>query len=307
MRVCRYQEDDRDWFGLLIDDETLLPLADLAHALGAYDLQVSSILDLLPGGALREDLLRLQQGINAEILSEHARPVEEVRLLIPVAAPGKLILLAGNYPQHVAERGGKAEERARTFPYLFMKPTTTLTHPDDPIRIPAISPAEIDWEIELGVIIGRECRQVSEATALNYVAGYTVVNDISDRAFHPNPDRAPRPKDPFFDWQHGKWHDTFCPLGPCVLPAASDVDPQNLRMTLSVNGEVQQDGTTADMIFPVAAVIEFVSSFVTLLPGDIISTGTPSGVGKAKGKFLRAGDIVTAKIEKIGVLRNPVV
>jgi 2-keto-4-pentenoate hydratase/2-oxohepta-3-ene-1,7-dioic acid hydratase in catechol pathway len=132
------------------------------------------------------------------------------------------------------------------------------------------------------------------------------VNDISDRVFRPNPGRNQRPKDTFFDWQHGKWHDTFCPMGPCVLPADDCPDPQQLKMTLKVNGQIEQDASTADMVFPVAAVVSFVSSFVTLEPGDIISTGTPDGVGHAKGKYLKRGDVVEAAIEGIGVLRNPV-
>ena len=156
------------------------------------------------------------------------------------------------------------------------------------------------------MIIGRRCHGVSEADALDYVAGYTVVNDISDRVFKPNPERNQRPKDVFFDWLHGKWHDTFCPMGPCVLPADELADPQLMKMTLKLNGEVEQDASTAQMVFPVAAIVEFISSFVTLEPGDIISTGTPAGVGSAKGKFLKSGDVLEAAIEGIGVLRNPV-
>jgi 2-keto-4-pentenoate hydratase/2-oxohepta-3-ene-1,7-dioic acid hydratase in catechol pathway len=306
MRLCRFAEGDRDAVAYYLDDERILPLLEVAHTLGIYQLPAHGLIDLLPGGSLLETAHRIAEAITPKIIDEHAHPATKVKLLTPIAAPGKIILLAGNYPQHVAERGGQAEERARTFPYLFMKPLTTLCHPGDPIRIPALSPREIDWEIELGVIIGRTCRQVSAADALSYVAGYTVINDISDRAFHPNPQRTDRPKDAFFDWQHGKWHDTFCPMGPCVLPADECPDPQNLRLTLTLNDEIEQDGSTADMVFPVAAIIEFISSFVTLLPGDVISTGTPAGVGKAKGKFLKPGDVVAAKIAGIGELRNPV-
>ena len=231
-----------------------------------------------------------------------------MKLLVPHATPSKLLLLAGNYAKHIEEGGARAAERAQTFPYIFMKPPlTTLTHPGDPIRLPAVSPDFIDWELELGVVIGRQCRAVKEADALQHVAGYTVVNDISDRKFTPNSDRTKREKDGFFDWLHGKWHDTFCPMGPCVLPADELADPQTLHMTLKVNGGVEQDGSTAEMVFPVAAIIEFISSFVTLVPGDIISTGTTSGVGHAKGKFLKSGDVMEAWIEKIGTLRSPVV
>ena len=198
-------------------------------------------------------------------------------------------------------------ERKETFPYVFMKPTTTLTHPGDPVVLPACSPDHIDWECELGVVIGKTCRDVSEEDALSYVAGYTVVNDVTDRKFKPNPDRKTRERDRFFDWLHGKWHDTFCPMGPCVLSASSVDDPQAFKIKLTVNDEVKQDGSTGQMIFPVAAIVSFVSQFVTLEPGDIISTGTPSGVGSAKETYLKPGDTLKAIIDGIGTLENQVV
>ena len=185
-------------------------------------------------------------------------------------------------------------------------PSTTLTHPGDPIVIPGLSPDQIDWECELGVVIGRRCRDVAESEALDYVAGYTVVNDISDRGFRPNPGRKPRERDKFFDWMHGKWHDTFCPMGPCILSADAVDDPQALPIKLTVNGQVKQEATTAEMVFPVAAVVAFISRFVTLEPGDVIATGTPSGVGSATGTFLQPGDLVRATIAPIGTLENPV-
>jgi 2-keto-4-pentenoate hydratase/2-oxohepta-3-ene-1,7-dioic acid hydratase in catechol pathway len=238
---------------------------------------------------------------------ELAVAIEDVKLLVPIGEPRKILLLAGNYAAHVVERGGTTAERVETFPYVFMKPpTTTLTHPGDPIVIPQVSPDHIDWECELGVVIGRHCRAVSEDEALGYVAGYTVVNDISDRKFTPNPGRKPRERDRFFDWQHGKWHDTFCPIGPCILSADAVDDPQSLAIRLTVNDEIKQDATTAQMVFPVAAVVSFLSQFVTLEPGDILSTGTPSGVGSATGTYLKPGDIVRATIEEIGTLENPV-
>ena len=134
-----------------------------------------------------------------------------------------------------------------------------------------------------------------------------MVNDISDREFKPNPDRAERKNDGFFDWLHGKWHVGFCPTGPCITSADAIPDPQKLQLTLKVNGELKQDANTALQIFPVAAVIEFISSYVTLEPGDIISTGTPAGVGNTKGTYLKAGDKLEAAIEGIGVLKNTMV
>jgi len=309
MRLCRFESKSVPQFGFF-DDTTVIPLAAAATKLRVACPPQDSLLAILPGGAQRSAVQNIQQllgQLSASDLAALRVPADSVKLLVPVPSPSKLLLLAGNYSKHIEEGGGKATERAQTFPYVFMKPPlTTLNHPGDPVRIPEVSPNHIDWELELGVIIGRTAKNVKEADALNYVAGYTVVNDISDRKFRPNSGRTQREKDGFFDWLHGKWHDTFCPMGPCVLPADELSDPQSLHMTLKVNGHVEQDGSTAEMVFPVAAIIEFISSFVTLVPGDIISTGTTSGVGSAKGKFLKAGDVMEAWIEKIGALRSPV-
>ncbi len=309
MRLCRFVSDGTTKVGFY-NDGSVIPLDAASETQGVFVQPSDSLLDYLPGGAQREAVAALEQSLG-NLLDEELYPlqvqVEDVQLLVPIPNPSKLLLLAGNYSKHIEEGGGRAEERDKTFPYVFMKPPlTTLTNPGDPVKIPALSPHNIDWELELGVVIGKRCRGVSVAEALDYVAGYTVVNDISNRGFRPNPDRNERPKDGFFDWQHGKWHDTFCPCGPCVLPTSDIADPQTLPMTLSVNGQIEQDASTADMVFPVAAVVEFISSFVTLEPGDIISTGTPAGVGHAKGKSLKAGDVLEASIEGIGVLRNPV-
>ena len=309
MRLCRFEFQQTQQIGFF-DDTTVIPLAAAAAKIGVAVPTTDGLPSALPGGSQRQQVREIQQRLaqlSAGELTSLRIPVESVKLLVPVPNPSKLLLLAGNYSKHIEEGGGKATERALTFPYVFMKPPlTTLTNPGDPVRIPEVSPNHIDWELELGVIIGRTAKNVKEADALNYVAGYTVVNDISDRKFRPNSGRTQREKDGFFDWLHGKWHDTFCPMGPCVLPADELPDPQTLHMTLKVNGHVEQDGSTSEMVFPVAAIIEFISSFVTLVPGDIISTGTTSGVGHAKGKFLKAGDVMEASIEQIGTLRNPV-
>ena len=309
MRLCRYDHQGTTLVGFYHDD-TIIPLAAAAASQNFKISEADSLLPFLPGGSSRQPVVELQQRLGQ--LSKDQRDAlsiatASVRLRVPIAAPSKLMLLAGNYSKHIEEGGGKSEERARTFPYVFMKPPlTTLTHPGGPVRIPAISPDHIDWELELGIVIGKRCKDATEADALDCVAGYTIVNDISDRQFRPNPNRAQREKDGFFDWLHGKWHDTFCPMGPCVLPADEQPDPQTLHMTLKVNGEVEQDASTSEMVFPVAAVIEFISSYVMLEPGDVISTGTPSGVGSAKGKSLKPGDLIEAQIENIGVLKNPV-
>lgn len=309
MRLCRYQSENKISLGFY-SEEKIIPLSAAAEMAGVVLKEEDGLISFLPGGSQRDELLRAENRLK-QAMDEELFPLsvmtDEVRLLVPIPAPSKLLLLAGNYSKHIEEGGGKAEERQKTFPYVFMKPPlTTLTNPGDPVKIPAVSPDHVDWELELGIVMGKACKSVSEKEALQYVAGYTVINDISDRKFRPNPDRTEREKDSFFDWQHGKWHDTFCPIGPCIAPADDIPDPQTLKMKLSVNGNTEQDASTAEMIFPVAAIIEFISSFVQLEPGDIISTGTPSGVGASKNKFLKAGDQVVAEIEQIGTLINPV-
>jgi len=309
MRLCRYQRDDQIEVGFYEDDH-VVPLAVASHLTGVDLPTTNELISLLPNGAHQKTVAAVEKGWNQLSADEQQKArvaIDQVKLLTPVANPNKLLLLAGNYAKHIEEGGGHAEERNKTFPYVFMKPPgTTMTHPGDPVKIPAVSPDRIDWEIELAVIIGRECKGVAEADALDYVAGYTVVNDISDRGFRPNPGRNERNKDSFFDWLHGKWHDTFCPMGPCVLPANEIPDPQQLHLELKVSGNVEQNAQASGMIFPVKAIVAFISSFVTLLPGDVIATGTPAGVGSGKGKFLKSGDVLEAKIDRIGLLRNPV-
>ncbi len=316
MRLCRFRHDDRLAAGFY-HEKYVVPLTAAARAFAdatheAADVpEGDNLLPLLPPdgkahGAARKVAEWLAR--TGDALPAAARlGIDEIELLVPVPRPNKILLLAGNYAAHIREGGGMAAERAETFPYVFMKPpSTTLTDPGKPVRIPSVSPNSIDWELELGVVIGRRARHVAEADALEYVAGYTVVNDISDRKFRPNPGRKAREKDPFFDWLHGKWHDTFCPCGPCITSAHVLPDPQRLELKLRVNGDLKQDATTGQQIFPVAAVIEFVSNLVTLEPGDIISTGTPAGVGNSTGTYLKPGDVIEASIGMIGTLVSPV-
>lgn len=316
MRICRFEHQGRPQIGFY-DERRIVPIAAAGHALAAaggppvVSPPSDDVLDFLPHGAAHAAALRLADWLanaGASLPAAASLPTESVRLLVPVRRPNKIFLLAGNYAAHIEESGRDvARERAETFPYVFMKPpSTTLTDPGRAVRIPANSPSHIDWELELAVVIGKSCKLVSEAEALSYVAGYTIVNDVSNRKFRPNPARKQRPKDEFFDWLHGKWFDSFCPCGPCVTSAEAIPDPQKLAMRLTLNGGVEQDASTALQIFPVAAVIEFISSIVTLEPGDIISTGTPSGVGMAKNKYLKPGDRLEATIERIGTLVSPV-
>lgn len=289
------------------DEKRIVPIADaaLAHAkaTGATRdlLGDDDLLSLLPGGADYSAAMKLAKWLEGNPLT--GIDPAKAELLVPIPKPNKIFLLAGNYAEHIKEGGGVAAERAETFPYVFMKPpTTTLNHPSKPVVIPKVSPGAIDWELELAVVIGKKCKGVSEADALQYVAGYTIINDISNRKFRPNPGRKKRDRDAFFDWLHGKWHDTFCPCGPCIVSADAVPDPQVLPMKLTLNGQTRQDGNTSMMVFPVAAVIEFISAMVTLEPGDLISTGTLSGVGNTTGTYLKPGDVMHGSIGGIGTL-----
>jgi len=309
MRLCRYEDPNGNGPRLgFYSEERIVPLdsALLASGAGEAPLPHDSVLPYLAHGehaALAEDAWNW--------LADHpdlpGPETGQAKLLLPHPRPPKLFLLAGNYAAHIEEGGGRAVEREKTFPYVFMKPpSTTLTPSGAPVKIPRVSPDHIDWELELGVLIGRGGKHIEESEALSHVAGYTVINDISDRQFRPNAEREERPNNRYFDWLHGKWHDSFCACGPCVVSAGTLPDAGFLPMRLSVNGEIKQDATTAQQIFPVEAVIAFISSFVTLEPGDLIATGTPAGVGQASGTFLKPGDHMEATIDGIGTLVSPV-
>lgn len=308
MRLCRYSHASVISVGLYFDDSvvSVLEIAKLAgdqHLLSEMECQPDCMKRLLPpSGNLSQQLHRCVKALgNFQGLPRVS--TSEIDLLPPIADPPKLLLLAGNYIEHILEQGDLAAERANTFPYVFMKPAdTTLRGNKATVAIPANSPKKIDYELELAVIIGKQARNISADEALSYVAGYTIINDLSDRGFRPNPTRQERPRDKFFDWLHGKWHDGFCPCGPCITTADEIPDPQALKMTLSVDGKIRQDASTSLQVFSVAEVISFISSFMTLSPGDIISTGTPSGVGNATGDYLEAGQRIEATIEKIGTL-----
>lgn len=310
MRICRYRRQGEVQVGFY-DEASIVPVAAAASAYGLDLPATDDVLSVLPpAGPSHSAARRLFDQLAADPARRQslAIPSADVELLVPVPRPNKLFLLAGNYAEHIQEGGGVAAERAETFPYVFMKPpSTTLVDPGKPVEVPLSSPGAIDWELELAVIIGRRCKHVKEADALQYVAGYTVINDISDRKFRPNPGRKKRDRDSFFDWLHGKWHDSFCPCGPCVLSADALPDPQQLDMKLWLNDDLRQNASTAQQIFPVAAVIEFISNLVTLEPGDIISTGTPAGVGNTTGTYVKPGDTLRASIPAIGTLVSPVV
>jgi len=230
----------------------------------------------------------------------------KVRLRAPVSRPRKVFCLAGNYQDHIEEGGKKMERQDKETPRIFMKPpSTTVIGPGDKIFIPPVA-RSVDWEGELAVVIGRRAKGVKTADALKYVAGYTVMNDVSERRLRIKKRTHSRPRDEWFDWLNGKWLDTFAPHGPWIVTRDEIPDPQILDISTYVNGERKQHNNTAQMLYPVNRIIEYISAIITLEPGDLISTGTVSGVGATTSTFLKPGDKVEIEISRIGVLRNQV-
>lgn len=215
-----------------------------------------------------------------------------VRLLAPLRRPGKIVAVGQNYMDHCRECNAPIPTR----PILFAKFPTTVIGPTDEIRWRTDLTAQVDWEVELGVVIGEVARRVPEERALDYVAGYTVMNDVTARDLQRGDGQ----------WVRGKSLDTFCPTGPAIVTADEIPDPQALGIRLWVNGGVMQDSNTSEMIFGVRYLIAFISAAFTLCPGDVIATGTPNGVGVGRSPqvFLKDGDVVEVEVDGIGRLRN---
>ncbi len=218
--------------------------------------------------------------------------LEKVELLAPILNPSKVIAIGQNYMDHCREQGKEPPK----LPIIFTKFTTSIVGPGAEIRWSPRLTQQVDFEAELAVVIGKPARRVSKHEALDYVAGYTCCNDVSARDLQ------------FGDgqWVRGKSLDTFCPLGPWLVTADEIPDPQNLAIKSTLNGQTMQDSNTSEMIFDVATLIEFASHAFTLLPGDVILTGTPNGVGvfRTPPVFMKHGDVITIEIDKIGQLTN---
>jgi 2-keto-4-pentenoate hydratase/2-oxohepta-3-ene-1,7-dioic acid hydratase in catechol pathway len=272
MKLLRYGPAGQEKPGLLGPDGTIRDLS-------------SVIPDIAPETLTEAGLARLRQIDPASLRAVPGRP----RLGAPVAHPGAFLAIGLNYSDHAAEIGAKPPRE----PILFMKGTHCIIGPNDHIRIPRGS-AKTDWEVELGVVIGKAAKYVSEAEALAHVAGYCTINDVSERAFQ---------TEGTGQWVKGKACDTFGPIGPWLVTADEVPDPQNLSLWLEVDGTRYQNGNTGTMIFGVAYLVSYLSQMFTLHPGDIIATGTPPGVGMGQTppKFLRAGNVVKLSVEGLGV------
>jgi 2-keto-4-pentenoate hydratase/2-oxohepta-3-ene-1,7-dioic acid hydratase in catechol pathway len=285
MRLVRFSHDGAIRLGALSGGQTVVDLQRADPSLPA------DLIPFLEGGSAL--LARAAQA------ADHAPaaatvPLSAVRLLAPLPRPGKIICIGLNYRDHAAESNVAVPE----YPTVFAKFANTISGPGDPIVLPRIS-SQVDYEGELGVVIGRRAHHVPEAEALTYAGGYLPFNDVSARDFQHRTSQ----------WTLGKTFDTFGPLGPALVTADEVGDPQRLGLRVTIGDEVLQDANTGSMIFTVAQLIAYLSTIITLEPGDLIATGTPSGVGAARTppRFLRPGDIVRVAIERLGVLENPVV
>ncbi len=278
MKLLRYGDAGHEQPGMLDNDGKIRDL--------------SGVVDDINGDVLTDAGLDKLKAVDASSLPQVST---QTRLGPPIANPGKILCIGLNYAKHAKESGMAAPAE----PVLFMKSTTSASGPNDNIVKPPHS-TKLDWEVELGIVIGKRARYVEETDALDYVAGYCVVNDVSERAFQ---------LDGTGQWVKGKSADTFCPFGPYITTRDEVIDPQTLNVWLDVNGERKQQGNTDDMIFTCAHIISYVSRYMTLEPGDIIPTGTPHGVGIGlkPPQFLQAGDEVRLGIDGLGEIQQLVV
>jgi 2-keto-4-pentenoate hydratase/2-oxohepta-3-ene-1,7-dioic acid hydratase in catechol pathway len=244
-------------------------------------------------GRLRELAGRAAE--DPELRRRHGLAPDEVRWLAPVPRPGKILCLGRNYAAHAAESGGSVPD----WPCIFSKPASAVIGHEQRIRIPEVS-EQVDYEVELAVVIGRAARHVSQEDAYDYVAGYTVLNDVSVRDYQKEKGGG--------QWTLGKSFDTACPIGPWLVTSDEIPDPHDLGIRCEVNGEKLQLARTSQMFFKIPFIIEHVTACLTLEPGDVIATGTPAGVGMARKppRWLQPGDVVECTVERIGTLRNPV-
>jgi len=276
MKLIRFGQEGRERTGVMLENGVA---ADVSSHFPEFDEKFFS-----EGG-----INKLRNIISEKLFSE----VGPERIGPPLARPSKIICIGLNYRNHALESKMAIPEE----PIIFLKSTTAIIGPNDPIIIPKGS-MKTDWEVELAVVIGRRASYIKESDALDYVAGYMLHNDVSERAFQL--ERGGQ-------WVKGKSCDSFAPIGPWLVTTDEISNPNNLRMWLTLNGEKVQDENTSDMIFHVPFLISYISQFMTLLPGDIISTGTPSGVGLALGRYLRPGDVVELGIEGLGTARQEVI
>lgn len=297
MRIVSYRMDGGSYRAGLAVDGGVIDIADTGEQLGMN--APATVLDLLALEGTASELL-------ARIASSGVAPLTGPELGPVLPRPGKLLCLAGNYQSHLTEGGGKGVNKEEVTPRFFIKPGTSVIGTNEPIRVPAVSDT-VDYEIEIAAVIGKRGREIPLEDAGQYIAGYTVFNDISARHLKGNEHRKTRPMDDFFDWLVGKWCDSFAVVGPYLVTSDEIPDPTHLEMALRVNGELRQHSSAGEMIFNVPEAIAWISRFLTLEPGDMICMGTPGGVGETTRTYLQPGDKVVGEIERLGTITNLVV
>jgi acylpyruvate hydrolase len=234
-------------------------------------------------------------------------PRKDAKLRAPIENPGMVLSVGMNYHQHLKEMKTPVPEK----PAAFTKSVASIIGTEEPIRIPPSNPDMLDWEGEFSVVIGKACHRVKAAQALDYVAGYTIVNDVSARDWVAPIFSATGIMGPIHAWEHnvlGKMFPTFCPMGPVLATRDEVPDPDHVRIVTRLNGKVMQDANTDDFVFNVPKLIEYYSQFFLFKPGDVITTGSPSGVGFGRNPkvFMKDGDVIEVEVQGIGVLRNPI-
>lgn len=312
MRIAVFKHNDGQRIGigpkdsgdLLIDIVAVSELLNGSEPPGDVVSLISSSSSELDG---RYEQLKQAINENAQMLASAQVNVKDLKLEAPLARPGKIICLAGNYREHIVESGYVAPQESATITQqLFLKPASAIIGDGDEIVIGSQN-RTVGWETELAVVIGRRGRNIKAEDAYDHVFGYTILNDVSERGLNSRVEnRTKREMDGFFDWLAGKWFDGFAPSGPWIVTADEIADPHNLEIKLTVNNRIRQQGNTRDMIFRIPEQIAYASSIMTLEPGDIISTGTPVGAGVGGDKSLHDGDELVCEIEGIGKLRNKV-
>jgi len=290
--------------GVVVDDLVVELRALLGPQWKGKGPLPSSMLELIDAGpqSWQRIAATVAESLSKQRHPEGSHPLDQVRLLAPIPRPRKNIVCLGlNYKSHVAETASARgrEMKIPEVPVFFTKAPTSVNGPRDPIPWDRAVTSQVDYEAELGVVIGVRGKNIPRAAALAHVFGYTIINDVSARDLQMR----------HMQWFKGKSLDGFCPMGPWVVTADEFGDAQSKHISLKVNGVVKQDSTTAAMIFPVDVIIEFLSKGTTLEPGDIISTGTPEGVGlgRTPPEYLNDGDLVETEVEGIGSLCNRVV
>lgn len=302
MKFVSYSKDDGEIRAGLSVDGKIADLADSAAALGSS--LPTSVVEIL---ALGDTGMAIAKQVEAAATGGKipTTPEADVTLHASVQNPPSIFLLAGNYQAHIMEGGGSAVDKSKINPRPFIKPTTAIIGTGDPIVIPPDSDT-LDYEIEIAAVIGKAGRHVDVTAAEDHIAGYTVFNDVSARSLKIDQGRTERPGDDFFDWLLGKWCDSFAAIGPYLVTKDETGDPSTLEMALRVNGELRQHSDAGEMIFSIPETIAFLTRFVTLRPGDLICMGTPGGVGDTTATYLKPGDEVVARIDKLGTLENTV-